>query len=65
METGLQLLMRDGALQIRFHPRLNAVQYADLMRLVDLATTRVELKIAVESAAKRWGVEVEVGEVGV
>jgi hypothetical protein len=65
MELGLQLLMRDGAARVVFHPRLNADQYAELMRLVDLAATRVELKTAVTAAAKRWGVEVEYEEVGV
>ena len=54
METGLQLLMRDGALSVRFHPRLNADEYAELMQLVDRATTKGELKTELEKAAKKW-----------
>ena len=65
METGLQLLMRDGAVSVKFHPRLNADQYAELLKFVDHATTRAELRLAVEAAAKRWGVECQVEEVGV
>jgi hypothetical protein len=65
MELGLQLLMRDGAARVVFHPRLNADQYAELMRLVELANTRERLKIAMEAAAKRWGIECEVEMIGV
>jgi len=65
MELGLQLLMRDGAAHVIFHPRLNADQYAELTRIVDLVTTRAALKAAVESAAKRWNVECKFEEVGI
>ena len=64
METGIQLLMRDGAIAIRFYPRLDPAQYAELSRLVDQSTRRAELRAAVESAAKRWDVECESEDVG-
>src|SRR5438874_1526706 len=31
METGLQLLMRDGAVRVTFRPRLTAAQYIELL----------------------------------
>jgi hypothetical protein len=57
METGLQLLMRDGAVYVAFNPRLDAIEieYAELVKIVELATTKSELRRAVESAASRWG----------
>jgi len=64
METGIQLLMRDGAIAIWFRPRLRAEQYAELMRLTDESTTRAELPSAVEQAAKRWGHQVEIEDIG-
>ena len=55
METSLQLLMRDGAARIRFHPRLTAEEYAELLvRIVDVHT-RAELNGLIESLAKKWG----------
>jgi hypothetical protein len=65
METALQLLMRDGAVQMKFHPRLTVEQYAELMTIVDNATTRAELCYAVEVAVERWGIKCECSEVGV
>lgn len=59
METGLRLLMRDGALCVRFHPRLTADQYAELVRLVETPSTKAELRSAFEEFAKRWHCEVE------
>lgn len=58
METGLQLLMRDGSISVRFHPRLDADQYAELMQVVDRATTKGELKAELERAGKQWEKEV-------
>jgi hypothetical protein len=55
METSLQLLMRDGAARVRFHPRLTAEQYAELLEAVSRATTREELRKETEQAAHRWG----------
>jgi hypothetical protein len=55
METSLQLLMRDGAARVRFHPRLTAEQYAELLEAVSRATTREELRKETEQAANRWG----------
>jgi hypothetical protein len=60
VETGLQLLMRDGASKVAFHPRLTAEQYAELMRIVDQCSTKADLRAALERAAKVWGNEVEI-----
>ena len=55
METSLQLLMRDGAARIRFHPRLTAEEYSELLvRIVDVHT-RDELNRLIESLANKWG----------
>jgi hypothetical protein len=58
METGLKLLMRDGSLQVYFHPRLTAAQYAELMEIVEQHPTTEALTAALKDAAERWGVEV-------
>jgi UDP-N-acetylglucosamine:LPS N-acetylglucosamine transferase len=55
METGLQLLMRDGAACVRFQPRLTGEQYAELLERVERATTRDELRREMEDAARQWG----------
>ncbi len=65
METGLQLLMTDGAVSLKFHPRLTVEQYAELMTIADHATTRAELCHAVEVAVEEWGVECVASDVGV
>jgi hypothetical protein len=65
METGLQLLMRDGAILMKFHPRLTVEQYAELMTLAEHATTRAELCFAVEEAVEHWGIECHAENVGV
>ena len=44
METRLQLLMRDGAAGVVFHPKLTTEQYAELLERVNQATTKAELK---------------------
>jgi hypothetical protein len=44
METGLRLLMRDGALRVAFHPRLDAVHYGEFLEIVERSTTKQELK---------------------
>ena len=54
METGLRLLMRDGAVRVAFHPRLSTEQYAELMAICERAATKGELRLEVELAAKRW-----------
>jgi len=56
METGLRLQMRDGAISLKFHPRLTVEQYAELMTIVENATTRAELCFAVEQAVEQWGI---------
>jgi hypothetical protein len=57
METALQLLMRDGAARIAFHPRLTAEQYADLMIRVERATTKDELRREMTEAARLWNLQ--------
>jgi hypothetical protein len=58
METGLKLLMRDGALQVRFLPRLTAPQYAELALPIDRPSTKEELCIELEAFADRWRIQV-------
>ena len=59
METGLRLLMRDGAVSLKFHPHLTPEQYAELIQIARRATTTDELRFAVKLAATGWGVDVE------
>ena len=59
METGLRLLMQDGAVQIVFHPRLTPEQYTELLRIADRAKTKDELRVALELSARLWGKDVE------
>jgi hypothetical protein len=65
METGLQLLMRDGAVSLKFHPKLTVEQYAELLAVVESVTTRAELCFAVEEAVEQWGIECQAENVGV
>ena len=62
METGLRLLMRDGAIYVRFHPRLTAEQYSVLVRLVETPSTKDELRSVLEAFAMRWRCDVEFEE---
>jgi len=55
METALQLLMRDGALRMALHPKLTADQYRELLHAAEQATTRDQLRKAVEALATQWG----------
>ena len=55
METGLQLLMRDGAVRVVFAPKLTTHQYTDLLRRVERATTKDELRREMVVAAEQWG----------
>ena len=63
METGLHLLMRDGALHVAFYPRLTADQYAELLERVNTATTKAELRSAMEELAKKWTSQLEMDSV--
>jgi hypothetical protein len=65
METGLRLLMRDGAIRVAFHPRLDAQHYAEFLEMVERATTRQELRSWAKEAAQRWSMDVECEDVGV
>ena len=62
METGLRLLMRDGAIQLHFRPKLTPEHYAELLRAAEEATTRAELRMVVRALAKSWGSEVKFDE---
>jgi hypothetical protein len=62
METGLRLLMRDGAIHVLFHPRLTAEQYTELIQLVEQPTTKDELRSVLVEFAKRWRCQVEFDE---
>lgn len=62
METGLRLLMRDGAVHVVFQPRLTVEQYDELMRIVDRASSKDELREALELSARLWEKEVEFAE---
>ena len=57
--------MRDCAVQLKFQDRLTVEQYAELMAIVDNATTRAELCYAVEVAVEHWGIKCEASDVGV
>ena len=63
METGLRLLMRDGALHILFHPKLTPQQYAELLEATEKPETKAELRAVVKALAKRWGSKVQFDEV--
>jgi len=62
METGLQLLLHDGAVQITFKPRLTAEQYAELTGLVEASATKSDFRRAIEAAALRWDRELAFDE---
>jgi hypothetical protein len=57
METGLRLLMRDGAVNVTFRPGLPADQYAKFMTVLDQASTKGELEIAGQKFADERGLE--------
>jgi hypothetical protein len=50
--------MRDGALQLAFHPRLTIEQYSELALLIQAPSTRAELCEALERFAQHWGIQV-------
>ena len=64
MDTGLQLLMRDGPIRVTFRPALTADEYAELMRIADRSTTKAELRDSLAQAARAWGKKVECEDVG-
>jgi hypothetical protein len=55
METGLHLLMRDGAARVVFQPRLSTEQYSELLDRVARAVTKSDLRREMKEAAKMWG----------
>jgi hypothetical protein len=63
--TSLQLLMADGAVQVTFRPRLDAEQYMELVRIVEVATTKRDLQLSAQSLAELWGAECTVDDFGV
>jgi hypothetical protein len=62
METGLRLLMRDGTLHVRFHPKLNSAEYAELMTAVEKPATVAELRATLEQLSEQWGKKSEFEE---
>jgi len=62
MDTRLRLLMRDGALDLRFRPKLIADQYEALLKASTLADTRDELRKVANQLATDWRSEVEIDE---
>jgi len=60
METRIRLLMRDGALEMRFCPKLTAGQYDQLLKACNLADTREQLREAAKQLAIDWRSEVEI-----
>ena len=62
VETGLRLLMRDGALLVYFQPKLTSVEYGELMTAVEKPATVAELRETLESLGDRWGKKVECDE---
>lgn len=62
METALRLLMRDGATNFQFRPRLTSEQYTELMLVIERPATKEELRRELASLAKMWGSEVEFDE---
>jgi hypothetical protein len=55
--------MRDGALRVAFHPRLTVEQYSELLERVNAATTKAELRAAMEALATKWGNQLEIDTV--
>ena len=62
MDTRLRLLMRDGALGLRFSPKLTADQYDVLWKAARLADTRDELREAAKQLAIDWRSEVAIDD---
>jgi len=54
METGLKLLMRDGAVGVKFRPRLTGEEYTTLLVLVAETSTKDELRRELHRAAAQW-----------
>jgi hypothetical protein len=65
METGLRLLMTDGAISLTFQPRLTVEQYAELATIVENSTTKAELCFAVERAVEHWGIQCKAENVSI
>lgn len=57
-ETTLRFLMADGAMSATFSPALTPDHYAELHALIQHPTTKDELRLAIERAARLWGVKV-------
>lgn len=62
MGTQLRLLMRDGALNLRFSASLTVVQYEALLKACKLADTRYELREAAKQLAIDWRSNVKIEE---
>jgi|GEM_PF-1368009 len=62
METGLRLLMTDGAIHVSFRPLLTVDQYTELAKVIAVPATKDELCQLVQGMAKRWGCTVEIDD---
>lgn len=51
--------MHDGAIHIVFQPSLSADEYTELTRIADRATTKADLRTALQLFANLEGKEVE------
>lgn len=63
MDNALQLLMRDGALRVRFGSELTGKQYLEILEASNRATTKVELANEIAILSAQRGVESEVDSV--
>ena len=54
--------MTDGTLSVKFSPRLTPEQYAELTKLVEICTTKAQLRQAMEEAAAKWQRAVTFGD---
>jgi len=63
MGAGFHLLLHDGPTRVEFSPHLTTDRYRELLVITNSLTTKTtsdDLRRELESAARRWGVSVEV-----
>jgi len=65
MQSGLMLLMHDGAVRVSFGCPLTPDQYAEFLELAQRSKTRDELSDGGAEVAARWGFEIACEEVRV
>ena len=62
METRLRVLMRDGPIDVRFAPKLQADQYELLLKALKLCDTRDDMRSAAQQLAIEWQSHVDIDE---